>query len=63
MQSVEIARRVPHAVHYCDPFSSHAPPWSLRRKGRRDEAFLDRVRELESPPPATPASLGKDKDQ
>lgn len=24
MQSVEIGRRIPHAVHYCDPFSSHA---------------------------------------
>jgi len=24
MQSVEIARRVPHAVHYCDPYSTHA---------------------------------------
>lgn len=24
MQSVEIARRVPHARHYCDPYSTHA---------------------------------------
>ena len=24
MQSVELARRIPHSVHYCDPFSSHA---------------------------------------
>ena len=24
MQSVELARRMPHAVHYCDPFSTHA---------------------------------------
>jgi pimeloyl-ACP methyl ester carboxylesterase len=34
MQSVEIARRIPHAIHYCDPFSSHAtilesPEWAL----------------------------------
>eukprot|EP00040_Diaphanoeca_grandis_P023904 m.130673 g.130673 ORF g.130673 m.130673 type:complete len:73 (-) comp29495_c0_seq3:190-408(-) len=24
MQSVELARSLPHATHYCDPFSSHA---------------------------------------
>ena len=24
MQSVEMARRMPHATHYCDPFSTHA---------------------------------------
>ena len=34
MQSVEIARRIPQAVHYCDPWSSHAsilesPEWTL----------------------------------
>ena len=65
MQSVEIARRVPHAVHYCDPFSSHAsllesPEWCVAEI----EVFLDRVRERESPPSAAPASPGgKDKDQ
>eukprot|EP01063_Lacrimia_lanifica_P002068 TRINITY_DN1106_c1_g2_i1.p2 TRINITY_DN1106_c1_g2~~TRINITY_DN1106_c1_g2_i1.p2 ORF type:complete len:279 (+),score=89.90 TRINITY_DN1106_c1_g2_i1:1439-2275(+) len=34
MQSVEMARRIPHSVHYCDPFSSHcslleSPEWCL----------------------------------
>lgn len=34
LQSVEIARRIPHAIHYCDPFSSHAsilesPEWII----------------------------------
>lgn len=34
MQSVQIARRIPHAIHYCDPFSTHAsilesPEWCI----------------------------------
>jgi len=34
MQSVHIARKIPHSVHYCDPFSTHAsilesPEWCL----------------------------------
>jgi pimeloyl-ACP methyl ester carboxylesterase len=26
LQSLEISRRVPHSVHYCDPLSTHATP-------------------------------------
>lgn len=34
MQSTEMSRQVPHAVHYCDPFSSHcsileSPEWII----------------------------------
>jgi hypothetical protein len=26
LQSIEISRRVPHSVHYCDPLSTHVTP-------------------------------------
>lgn len=34
MQSVEIARKIPHSVHYCEPFSGHlvlleSPEWCM----------------------------------
>jgi 3-oxoadipate enol-lactonase len=53
MQSVEIARRIPHAVHYCDPLSSHASilesPEACLAEIHHFVAALDRA------PPAPPA--------
>ena len=58
MQSVELARRLPRATHYCDPYSSHA---SLLESPERCLAEIELFLATHVLPPAPAAAAAGDK--